>query len=165
MSNLSFGEALGEGAAGTVYAGTWQGQRVAIKKLPGRHTRAADQEIQLVSRLKHDNVVRYYNMEKDTTAVYLVMELISGGTLFDYIQREFEKPNYWIMTQKILRDIANGMNYLHGQNIVHGDLKSHNILLRENSYQAVICDFGLSKTLTVAQSHKTKKGSIAQGKY
>jgi serine/threonine protein kinase len=93
------------------------------------------------------------------------MELISGGTLFDYIQREFEKPTYWIMTQKILRDIANGMNYLHGQNIVHGDLKSHNILLRENSYQAVICDFGLSKTLTVAQSHKTKKGSIAQGKY
>jgi len=165
MSNLSFGEALGEGAAGTVYAGTWQGQRVAIKKLPGRHTRAADQEIQLVSRLKHDNVVRYYNMEKDTTAVYLVMELISGGTLFDYIQREFEKSDYWIMTQKILRDIANGMNYLHEQNIVHGDLKSHNILLRENTNQAVICDFGLSKTLTVAQSHKTKKGSIAQGKY
>jgi serine/threonine protein kinase len=163
MSNLSFGELLGEGGAGTVYAGTWKGQRVAIKQLPGRHTRAVDQEIQLISRLRHENVVRYFDTEKDATAVYLVMELISGGTLFDYIQQEFEKSNYWIMMHKILRDIANGMNYLHGQNIVHGDLKSHNILLRENTYQAVICDFGLSKTLTVAQSHKTKKGSIVQG--
>jgi serine/threonine protein kinase len=163
MSQLSLGEALGEGAAGTVYTGTWQGKQVAIKKLPGRHTRAVDQEMQLVSRLRHDNVVRYFSLEKDATAFYLVMELISGGTLFDYIPHEFEKPNYWIMTHKILQDIANGMNYLHGQNIVHGDLKSHNILLRENSYQAVICDFGLSKTLSVAQSHKSKKSSIVQG--
>jgi len=163
MSRLSLGEALGEGAAGTVYAGTWQGRQVAIKKLPGRHTRAVDQEMQLVSGLRHDNIVRYFCIEKDTTAVYLVMELISGGTLFDYIQQEFEKSNYWIIMHKILQDIANGMNYLHEQNIVHGDLKSHNILLRENNHQAVICDFGLSKTLTIAQSHKTKKGSMAQG--
>lgn len=163
MSQLSLGETLGEGGAGIVYDGTWQGQKVAIKKLPGRFTRAADQEMQLISKLRHDNVVRYYTVEKSNTAVFLVMELISGGTLFDYIQREFQKPNYWPVSYKILQDIAIGMNYLCEQNIIHGDLKSHNILLRKNNNQAVICDFGLSKTLTTALSHMTKKVSIVQG--
>lgn len=165
MSQLSLGEELGAGGAGTVYDGTWQGQKVAIKKLPGRFTRAADQEMQLISKLRHENVVRYYTVEKSNTAVFLVMELISGGTVFDFIQREFEKTNYWTISHRILQDIAIGMNYLHEQNIIHGDLKSHNILLRKNSNQAVICDFGLSKTLTTAQSHITKKISIVQGKY
>jgi serine/threonine protein kinase len=165
MSQLSFGQELGAGGAGTVYEGTWQGQRVAIKKLPGRFTRAADQEMQLISKLRHDNVVRYFTVEKSNTSVCLVMELILGGTVFDFIQREFEQTNYWATTHRILQDISIGMNYLHEQNIIHGDLKSHNILLRKNTNQAVICDFGLSKTLTTAQSHITKKASVVQGKY
>ena len=75
--------------------------------MPGKHTHAADQEMQLVSRLIHENVVRYFNMEKDATVVYLVMELISGGTFFDYIQQEFEKSkSIWCKCDKIIRYIV-----------------------------------------------------------
>ncbi len=93
-----------------------------------------------MSRLQHENVVRYLTVEKDATAVYLVTELISGGTLFDYIRQEFDQ-------NRMLLDIANRMKYSHEQNIVHGDLTSHNILLRENIRPAVICEFWLIQSI------------------
>jgi serine/threonine protein kinase len=74
------------------------------------------------------------------------MEFVDGGSLYDYIGRTVQSSAYWKTTRQIMLDVAYGMSYLHGQHIVHADLKSPNILLRHN-HSAVICDFGLARIM------------------
>ena len=74
------------------------------------------------------------------------MELIDGGTLYDYISTKSQSLTYWRTSRNIMVDVAYAMSYLHEKNVVHADLKSDNILLRKNG-AAVLSDFGLSKII------------------
>ncbi len=80
-------------------------------------------------------------------------------TLYEFIQTKFTSSIYWTTVCQILTDIARGMVYLHDHNIVQGSLRSHNILLHENSHQAVICDFGISRSLENESQVKTRCNS------
>ena len=94
------------------------------------------------------------------------MEFITGGDLYTFIKNNFNSSSYWTTVDQVLRDIAQGMVYLHDHRIVQGDLKSHNILLREGTHHAVICDFGISRCLDDDQQEnkrlKTTKGKPNQ---
>ncbi len=93
----------------------------------------------------------------------LATEFITGGNLYEFIQKKFTSTSHWETINQILRDVARGMIYLHGHRIVQGDLKSHNILLREGTHQAIICDFGIARCLDNDNQEK-KRSNTTKGK-
>lgn len=88
----------------------------------------------------------------------MVTEFLSGGSLFDFLHKRGEKLN----EEKIFyicKDVALGMSYLHGKNVLHCDLKSSNVLIDEN-WNVKLCDFGLSR---LKDNKKNKKDNIRVG--
>jgi len=96
-------------------------------------------------RLKHPNIVQLLETYEDKTRVYLVMELVTGGELFDRI---VEKGSY---TEKdaadLMRQVLEAVDYMHDQGVVHRDLKPENLLYYspDEDSKIMISDFGLSK--------------------
>lgn len=96
-------------------------------------------------RLTHSNIVQLIETFEDKHKVYLVMELVTGGELFDRI---VEKGSY---TEKdasmLIRQVLEAVDYMHEQGVVHRDLKPENLLYysRDEDSKIMISDFGLSK--------------------
>ncbi|PHU11239.1 hypothetical protein BC332_18169 [Capsicum chinense] len=151
---------LGSGTFGTVYHGKWRGTDVAIKRINDRcfAGKASEQErmradfwneaIKLAD-LHHPNVVAFYGVVLDGPggSVATVTEYMVNGSLRNALQkneRNLDKRKRLI----IAMDVAFGMEYLHGKNIVHFDLKSDNLLVNLRDPHRPICkvgDLGLSK--------------------
>ncbi|ALC48139.1 CaMKI [Drosophila busckii] len=97
------------------------------------------------TRLTHPNIVQLLETYEDKAKVYLVMELVTGGELFDRI---VEKGSY---TEKdashLIRQILEAVDYMHEQGVVHRDLKPENLLYysTDDDSKIMISDFGLSK--------------------
>lgn len=165
MSNkCQLGTILSYGSEGTVYSGSWSGKAAAIKVFQKNFANRAENEMKIVSSLNHINVIKYFDLEYNQGCACIAMEYITGGNLYEFIQRNFSSTSYWTMIGSILTDIARGMIYLHARNIVQGDLKSHNILLRKDTCEAVICDFGISRVLDhetgIKKRYQTAKGYL-----
>ncbi|XP_015435981.1 PREDICTED: calcium/calmodulin-dependent protein kinase type 1 isoform X1 [Dufourea novaeangliae] len=114
------------------------------KALKGKED-SLENEIKVLRRLMHPNIVQLLETFEDKHKVYLVMELVTGGELFDRI---VEKGSY---TEKdasgLIRQILEAVDYMHEQGVVHRDLKPENLLYyspHEDS-KIMISDFGLSK--------------------
>lgn len=96
-------------------------------------------------RIAHPNIVQLFETYEDKAKVYLVMELVTGGELFDRI---VEKGSY---TEKdashLIRQVLEAVDYMHEQGVVHRDLKPENLLFysRDEDSKIMINDFGLSK--------------------
>lgn len=101
-----------------------------------------DREIRIYRRLKHKNVVMYYGMLKDRDSVSIFMEYAKRGTIRDLIVNEGSLPEKYI--GKFSGQILQGLKYLHGEHVVHRDLKCANVLLDEYN-NCKLADFGLSK--------------------
>ncbi|XP_020090154.1 uncharacterized protein LOC109711492 [Ananas comosus] len=159
-SDLEVLRELGSGNFGTVYHGKWRGSDVAIKRINDRcfSGKASEQErmradfwneASKLADLHHPNVVAFYGVVLDGPegAVATVTEYMVNGSLRQALQR-----NDKILDRRkrllIAMDVAFGMEYLHGKNIVHFDLKSDNLLVNLRDPQRPICkvgDLGLSK--------------------
>ena len=102
-------------------------------------------EVQILRSIQHPNIVRLYDVYESPNRLYLVMELLTGGELFDRIVGlgRFSEDDARYFTFKML----NAVLYLHDRNICHRDLKPENILLAtpEPEAELKITDFGLSK--------------------
>lgn len=160
--NFDLGRLLSYGSEGVVHVGRWNERTVAIKVLSNRHAIRAEAEAKLVMSCDQLNIIKYFALENENGKAYLAMEFINGGNLYDFIRGDFNSGTYWKHIDKILCDTARGMKYLHDQRIVQGDLKSHNVLLREKTCEAVICDFGISRYVDSDQS-STKRAQSAKG--
>jgi len=119
-----------------------------------------EQEVNILSSLRHPNIILYMGVCLDNNhhQKIIVMEYMEKGSLHELLRTEhFGKIN----VLKIATEIALGMNYLHGENILHRDLTSKNILLSKH-YEAKVADFGLSKMkLTQTESYSYTMGSVA----
>lgn len=139
---------IGEGSFSDVFLGTWRGIEVAVKMLKSALSaesfEAFLQEISLVSKLRHPNVVLFLGACLDGPAVCYVTEYITGGNLYELLKKESVLG--WPKKTAIAIEIARGMQYLHTHKILHGDLKSLNLLVDEN-YHIKVADFGLSKII------------------
>ena len=115
-------------------------------------------ELEMLSKVQHTNIVQMYGMwfdpHKDRAAPSIVMELCDES-LYDFIRRFKGKIVPKEKKLPILQDIARGMVYLHGQNIVHGDLRSSNVLLCHSEDQTVakIADFDMARFLDTGTQH------------
>ncbi|XP_073990438.1 calcium/calmodulin-dependent protein kinase I isoform X3 [Rhodnius prolixus] len=114
------------------------------KALKGKED-SLENEIKVLRRLTHPNIVQLLETFEDKQKVYLIMELVTGGELFDRI---VEKGSY---TEKdasdLIRQVLEAVNYMHEQGVVHRDLKPENLLYYspDEDSKIMISDFGLSK--------------------
>jgi len=150
----AFKEKIGAGYFATVYRAVERktGGEVAIKcinksKVMGKEN-MLNEEVSILQKVEHPNCVSMIEIFESPKHVYLVMELVTGGELF---QRIIQKK---VFTEedavRIITDLCEGLKYLHNLGIVHRDLKPENILLEDESDKArlKITDFGLSKVMT-----------------
>eukprot|EP00904_Undaria_pinnatifida_P009768 jgi/Undpi1/5921/HiC_scaffold_2.g01195.m1 len=148
-------EMIGHGTSGEVRRAINRktGKQVAVKVIetrkfaltPGLTPKELVQEAEMLKRVDHEYIIKLEDIFQTEQAVYLVMDLVSGGDLFDRI---VEKGVYAEdLAQELLFRVLTAVNYLHSQDIVHRDLKPENILLvgRDNDVDVKITDFGLAK--------------------
>lgn len=135
---------LGTGAFSTVYRGlSMSGNLVALKcfQLGARNieVHAIVDEVRLFANLHHENVVQYLSLYVSGSHVIEIMEFVPGGSL-DTLLKSFGslRPE---SVRRYMRDIARGLSYLHTANIVHCDIKPHNVLLAMDG-QCKLSDFG-----------------------
>jgi hypothetical protein len=137
---------LGMGGMGAVYevARLTDDRRLALKAITGDITtaRAARfaREAEIGARVHHENLVGIVDVGIAEGVPFLVMELVSGGSLEDHRARFGDRQ--WALP--ILRQIAAGLAALHTAGVVHRDLKPANVLLSDNR-NARISDFGISR--------------------
>uniref|UniRef100_A0A7C8YX07 non-specific serine/threonine protein kinase n=1 Tax=Opuntia streptacantha TaxID=393608 RepID=A0A7C8YX07_OPUST len=142
---------------GTFLRASWRGIEVAVKKLGDdvftneEKVRAFRDELALLQRIRHPNVVQFLGAVTQSTPMMIVTEFLPKGDLREYLQsRGPLKPRTAV---RYALDIARGMSYLHEikpDPVIHRDLEPSNIL-RDDSGQLKVADFGFSKLLRVAQ--------------
>jgi len=174
FDDVKLGQLLGTGSYGRVYRGMWNGAVVAVKVLehlqrdddPG----APDKEAILNGQLSHPSIVQMYkscareighSQEEDGKSImetWMVMEYCNKGSLCDAVDKGWFRSKTslfepdWKALIVTAKEIASAMCYLHGCNILHGDLTSNNILLAggekdQRMFVSKVADFGLSRVL------------------
>ncbi|KAJ9178639.1 hypothetical protein P3X46_010507 [Hevea brasiliensis] len=163
--NFDASHLLGEGGFGYVYRGFLaDNTQVAVKKWKDLGKTLLNQEFQqeigIVSQVNHKNVVKIIGLCLETKVPLLVYEFISNGTLFDHIHHKRSQIlANWKNRLRIAAESALALDYLHSladPPIIHGDVKSSNILL-DDSYTAKVSDFGASVLISPGQSTMATK--------
>ncbi|XP_073012237.1 wall-associated receptor kinase 3-like [Typha latifolia] len=156
---------LGTGGRGNVYKGKLEdGREVAIKKSKGVDENQEEEfanEIIILSQINHRSVVRLLGCCLEVPVPMLVYEFVPNGTLFDFLHRNISAIPLDIRLE-IAVDSADALAYLHSStahSIIHGDVKSLNILLGAN-YKAKVSDLGAS---TLVPLDKEQLVELVQG--
>ena len=106
-------------------------------------------EIEILQKLDHPSIVRYYEAYESEKYIYLVMEFCKGEELFDRLSANDAEPlteaNAWVLMQKLIQAI----NHCHANNIAHRDIKPENIMYSDEngSFTDIkLIDFGLAQS-------------------
>ena len=127
-------------------------RNVAVKVLRDEFTtdqefiRRFETEAQSAARLTHPNIVSIYDVGVDNGIYYIVMELIQGKTLKEIIVEE-GGPLPWKWSINVAIQIASALDMAHKNNIIHRDIKPHNIIITEDGV-AKVTDFGIAKAVS-----------------
>ena len=140
---------IGSGGMGEIFAAhdSELGRNVAVKILPFEFSSDEDrknrfrQEARAASALNHPNIITIYEIGENEHGVFLVTELIDGGTLREIIKHERLSL---VQVLKIVEQVANALVAAHSAHIVHRDIKPENIMVRRDRIVKVL-DFGLAK--------------------
>ncbi|NXH11535.1 AAPK1 kinase, partial [Bucco capensis] len=164
IGHYILGDTLGVGTFGKVKVGKHEltGHKVAVKILNRQKIRSLDvvgkirREIQNLKLFRHPHIIKLYQVISTPTDIFMVMEYVSGGELFDYIcknGRLDEKES-----RRLFQQILSGVDYCHRHMVVHRDLKPENVLL-DAHMNAKIADFGLSNMMSDGEFLRTSCGS------
>lgn len=107
------------------------------------------QEIETLKNLSHPNIVKYYGVAKlcHKEGYGLLMEYMAGGSLVQFIKENSSvKPQHKLA---LVKEILNGLYYLHSQNIVHADLEPSNILLTNDKWNAKLTNMGVKPSVNI----------------
>ncbi|MDR2295758.1 MAG: Stk1 family PASTA domain-containing Ser/Thr kinase [Clostridiales Family XIII bacterium] len=146
-------EKIGDGGMAVVYKGRDRllNRFVAIKVLRPEYTKdfafvdSFRRESQAAARLNHPNIVNVYDVGREENIHYIVMELVEGQTLSDLIAAE--APLDYKRAIGIAKQIASALSMAHRNDIIHRDVKPHNILIMPDG-NAKITDFGIARAVT-----------------
>ncbi|CAE8602832.1 unnamed protein product, partial [Polarella glacialis] len=154
---------LGEGSYGTVSMCSHK-DSLAVKSIAKKDIKQKErfqQEIDLMKLLDHPNIIKLYETFEDRKNIYLVMELCTGGELFDRI---IELQSFTeVQAAIVMKQILGGISYMHASKICHRDLKPENFLFTnkdpiEKSTLKII-DFGLASKFKEGGVLSTKAGT------
>ncbi|KAI9203820.1 kinase-like domain-containing protein [Polychytrium aggregatum] len=156
---------LAAGGFGEVFTASYYGAPVAVKQLYRGYNQneLADfgREIGIWHKLTHPHVLPLLGACDTTAKPFMVSPFMPNGTLHSHFSATEPRP--YGEKIRLLYQVASGMAYLHGNNIVHGDLKSLNVLL-DGSSNAVVTDFGMARTkYTSATANRTRRDQPTGG--
>ncbi|XP_047460549.1 death-associated protein kinase 2 [Mugil cephalus] len=165
------GEVLGSGHFGQVRqvrersSGTcWAGKFMKIRKIAcsrlGLERASVEKEVEILQAAQHPNIVTLKDVFESRAEVVLILELVSGGELFDFIA---EKENL-LESEAIefLKQILEGLVFMHSKNIAHFDLKPENIMLSDKVSphpRIKLIDFGLAHLFRPGEEYKSTSGT------
>lgn len=162
-------ETIGQGAFATVKKCVQRstGTAYAVKIINRRkalNTQGAlqgvDRELEILRQLDHPHIVRLQDYYEDQDNYYIVMELVPGGDLMDFVAANGSIGEE--ATQVVAKQILEGIAYVHSKGISHRDLKPDNILIaQDDPIQVKITDFGLAKFSDGQTFMKTFCGTLA----
>eukprot|EP01035_Chromulina_nebulosa_P035816 gene35816-48155_t len=175
IGGFKVGEVLGRGGFGVVCVGEHHltGERVALKFLKKSEilslgaAERTNTEIQCLTALKHMNIIRLQQHAESLNHVVLVFELMDGGDLLKYLQKQRTGIHKKTCVPEdearhIFYQVLSAVSYAHNQHICHRDLKLENILLKDHSTAVVkIADFGLSDFYRPGATMKTNCGTLS----
>ena len=133
-------------------------------------------EVNLMIKLDHPNIIKLYEYYENDKSIYLIMELCTGGELFDRIVENTENGIQYTEKQaaNLFRQMMDAINYCHKNGIVHRDLKPENLLFlnKDQNSPIKVIDFGMSKRFTAEKYMNEKVGTayyispeVLKGKY
>ena len=159
---------LGQGGMARVYRAHQESldREVAVKVLPPWY--AADRsfverfqlEARLVARLSHPNIVTVHDASEQNNHLYIVMQLVDGGTLkarLDALHSQHKTMDA-VEAVPIFVQLASALNYAHEQSIIHRDIKPVNVLC-DRSGRPILSDFGIAKVLASTTNGLTRPGA------
>ncbi|KAG0486746.1 hypothetical protein HPP92_008841 [Vanilla planifolia] len=164
LPNYKLGKTLGIGAFGKVKIAehALTGHKVAIKILNRRKIKNMEmeekvrREIKILRLFMHPHIIRLYEVIETHSDIYVVMEYVKSGELFDYIVEKGKLNEE--EARRFFQQIISGVEYCHRNMVVHRDLKPENLLL-DSKCNVKIADFGLSNIMRDGHFLKTSCGS------
>ncbi|OCH88060.1 kinase-like protein [Obba rivulosa] len=161
-------EPKAQGSFADVWQGSHRGRTVALKVFRDPNSGESNgyerktkedfyKEAVVWKRLRHSNITQFYGINTTAFPLCLVCEWMPHGTIAQYL---FQEPQAYRLVLMI--DIAEGMNYLHENKIVHGSLNSANILINDDC-QACLCDFGLATLSYAGKPNMSPQDSDGSG--
>ena len=181
VDDLTLLKCLGKGAFGEVYLTSKQGtqEKFSTKKIDKKFAqnpkakKYIDNEIKILQEIDHKNIIKLYDVKETNALYYLVMEYCNGGGLSDCLEyhiKQTRRPFSEEVVQYLMRQIVDGIKYLHGKHILHRDIKLDNILVKFDSEEdrqkknmlkakVKIIDFGFARYLDPRQLAFSTLGS------
>ena len=159
-------EIIGTGGMAVVYKARCHrlNRLVAIKILKDEYARDEEfrrrfhAEGEAVAMLSHPNIVQVYDVSSTDNAHFIVMELIDGISLKQYMEKKGVLN--WKETLHFAMQIAKGLEHAHGRGIVHRDIKPHNVMVLKNGSVKVM-DFGIARVMSKSNTlTKEALGSV-----
>ncbi|KAI2648274.1 Death-associated protein kinase 3 [Labeo rohita] len=141
-----------EKSTGVEYAAKFIKKRLNRASRRGVRREEIEREVDILQDLQHPNIITLHDVYENRTDVVLILELVSGGELFDFLAQK-ESLSEEEATE-FIKQILNGVQYLHSKKIAHFDLKPENIMLLDNNAllpRIKLIDFGLA--------HRIKDGA------
>ncbi|XP_044294590.1 death-associated protein kinase 2 isoform X1 [Varanus komodoensis] len=134
-----------EKSTGVEYAAKFIKKRQSRASRRGVRREEIEREVNILQQILHTNIIQLHDIYENKTDVVLILELVSGGELFDFLAQK-ESLSEEEATQ-FIKQILEGVNYLHAKKIAHFDLKPENIMLLDKNIpipHIKLIDFGLA---------------------
>eukprot|EP01063_Lacrimia_lanifica_P036539 TRINITY_DN7286_c0_g2_i1.p1 TRINITY_DN7286_c0_g2~~TRINITY_DN7286_c0_g2_i1.p1 ORF type:complete len:663 (+),score=227.64 TRINITY_DN7286_c0_g2_i1:77-1990(+) len=164
IGSYMLGMTLGKGSFGKVKLATHEqsGHKVAVKILNRQKIKSSHmdkkirREITVLKLFRHPHIIRLYDTMETASDIFMCMEYVNNGELFDYIVQHGKLSEQ--EARRFFQQIVSGVEYCHFYQVAHRDLKPENLLLDQN-LNIKIADFGLSNLMQDGDFLKTSCGS------
>eukprot|EP00928_Gymnodinium_smaydae_P071031 TRINITY_DN5471_c0_g3_i1.p1 TRINITY_DN5471_c0_g3~~TRINITY_DN5471_c0_g3_i1.p1 ORF type:complete len:377 (+),score=76.47 TRINITY_DN5471_c0_g3_i1:120-1250(+) len=158
LSEVEVGEQISQGGFSIVSRGFWCGTPVALKRLfdpsmSEENFAEFDNEVQKLEQLRHPQILTLLAVHRKPPQLSMITELVEGGSLFELVHTPAKfshasgplaAPPAPAELLRITGATAGALTFLHARNVIHRDIKSHNVLLSPH-LEVKLCDFGLAR--------------------